>query len=63
MKHVSIFRRGHLLLALFLTGDLAARAQNVGIGTSTPNQAAALDVTSTMRGMLPPPAQGKRIKI
>ncbi|MDO7874487.1 hypothetical protein Q5H93_07065 [Hymenobacter sp. ASUV-10] len=32
----------------------AAQAQNVGIGTIMPNAAAALDVTSTTQGLLPP---------
>jgi hypothetical protein len=29
-------------------------AQNVGIGTTTPNASAQLDITSTTRGMLAP---------
>jgi hypothetical protein len=31
-----------------------AHAQNVGIGTNTPNASAQLDVTSTNKGFLPP---------
>ena len=38
MKYLSISRRGMLLLALLATGGLTARAQNVGIGTTTPLQ-------------------------
>ena len=29
-------------------------SQNIGIGTNTPNQSAALDITSTNAGFLPP---------
>jgi uncharacterized protein (TIGR02145 family) len=43
----------HLLLAL-LFFNLAANAQNVGIGTTTPNASAQLDVSSTNSGFLPP---------
>jgi len=43
----------HLLLAL-LFFNLAANAQNVGIGTATPNASAQLDVSSTNSGFLPP---------
>jgi hypothetical protein len=42
-----------LALSLVLASSLASHAQ-VGIGTSTPNASAALDVTSTNTGFLPP---------
>ncbi len=42
-----------VLLLLVLTGA-AARAQSVGIGTTTPDASAALDVSSTSGGFLPP---------
>ena len=42
----------YLFIALlFIT---RANAQSVGIGTTTPNAKAALDITSTTRGLLPP---------
>ncbi|MEO6405007.1 MAG: DUF1566 domain-containing protein [Ferruginibacter sp.] len=42
----------YLFIALlFIT---TANAQSVGIGTATPNSKAALDITSTTRGFLPP---------
>lgn len=47
----------HLLLlplALLLGSGYQARAQGVGIGTTSPDGAAALDVKSTNRGFLPP---------
>lgn len=44
-----------LLLALLMAGaGLQAQAQSVGIGTTQPDGAAALDVNSTNRGFLPP---------
>jgi uncharacterized protein (TIGR02145 family) len=43
----------YLLLALLFL-NLAANAQNVGIGTATPNASAKLEVTSTNSGFLPP---------
>ena len=44
-----------LLLSLFAVLALATgNAQNVGVGTSTPNASAALDVTATNKGLLPP---------
>ncbi|MGI4869561.1 MAG: glycine-rich protein [Janthinobacterium lividum] len=50
------------LLALLLAAPLAAQAQTggVGIGTTTPDASAALDISSTSKGLLPPrltPAQ------
>ena len=56
MKHVSILRRGLLLLALLATGGLTARAQTggVGIGTTAPNASAAFEVQSTAGGLLLP---------
>ncbi|AMR27015.1 hypothetical protein A0257_07765 [Hymenobacter psoromatis] len=48
--------RGWLLPALLLAGaTTAAQAQNnIGIGTTTPNASAALDVSSTTQGLLTP---------
>ena len=43
-----------LLLALTAMMCAAARAQSVGIGTTTPNSSAALDITSTNKAFLPP---------
>ncbi|MGB3154936.1 MAG: hypothetical protein WBB06_10060, partial [Chitinophagaceae bacterium] len=43
-----------LLLLLFLTVTVIANAQNVGIGTTSPNTSALLDVSSTAKGFLPP---------
>ena len=40
-----------IALAFFIA---SATAQNVGIGTTTPNESAQLDVTSTTKGLLPP---------
>ena len=42
-----------LSLSLILASSLGAKAQ-VGIGTSTPDAAAALEVSSTSQGLLPP---------
>jgi hypothetical protein len=44
------------LLAVFLSSAIInqANAQNVGIGTQTPHASAALDVSSTNRGLLAP---------
>jgi len=41
-------------LFILLIFSLAARAQNVGVGTNTPHASAKLDVTSTNSGLLPP---------
>ena len=54
MKHISILWRGLLLLALLTAGGPTARAQGVGIGTTAPDASAALDVTTTTQGLLPP---------
>lgn len=45
-----------LVLALLAAAPVAAQAQTgaVGIGTTAPNASAALDVTSTTKGFLPP---------
>lgn len=44
-----------LLLSIFAVLALATgNAQNVGVGTATPNASAALDVTATNKGLLPP---------
>jgi hypothetical protein len=50
------FLRRPLGLALLLTLPVAALAQGpgVGIGTAAPNASAALDVSSTTKGLLPP---------
>lgn len=44
----------HLLLTIGLLTSLFAQAQNIGIGTQTPNASAVLDVNSTTKGMLVP---------
>ena len=54
MKHFSLFSRWVLLPALLAVGSLAAHAQSVGVGTTNPNASAALDVSSTTKGLLPP---------
>jgi len=44
-----------LFLSLsFITGCLFAQAQNIGIGTTSPHSSAALDITSTSKGLLIP---------
>ena len=43
-----------LVTFLVLISTYASIAQNVGIGTTTPNASAQLDVSSTQRGFLPP---------
>ena len=43
-----------LLLALLLAAPCFAHAQGVGIGTTPPDASAALDVSSTSKGLLPP---------
>jgi len=42
-----------IAISLVLASSLASHAQ-VGIGTSSPNASAALDITSTTKGLLPP---------
>ncbi len=55
MKHCfTTLYRGLALTAWLTTASLSGRAQSVGIGTTSPNAAAALDVSSTSRGLLPP---------
>ena len=49
MKH-----RYYFLLLSFLSLSFAATAQGVGVGTATPAASAALDVTSTRKGLLLP---------
>lgn len=44
----------HLLTSVFLITIIAATAQNVGIGTTTPNVSALLDLSSTTKGFLLP---------
>lgn len=46
--------RRPLLLALALALPMAARAQNIGLGTAAPDPAAALDLRATTRGLLIP---------
>ena len=41
-------------LALLLAAPVAARAQSVGIGTTTPDAKAALDIRATDKGLLVP---------
>ena len=43
----------HLLLAFLLITTVSLQAQ-VGIGTATPDASAQLDVSSTIKGFLPP---------
>lgn len=43
-----------ILSFLFLLTIISAMAQNVGIGTTNPNNSAVLDLSSTTRGFLPP---------
>lgn len=43
-----------VLALLLFTGDSAFAQNNVGIGTTTPNAAAALDITATDKGVLVP---------
>ena len=47
-------RQGLALTVLLAAGSLAARAQNVGIGTTAPDASAALDIVSTTKGALLP---------
>ena len=55
MQQFFTFPRTALLALLLLSLPLATRAQQgVGIGTTTPDAAAALDVVSTTKGLLPP---------
>ena len=54
MKHLSNSRRWLLLLALATSGHFAAQAQSVGIGTTTPDASAVLDLKSTVQGLLLP---------
>lgn len=44
----------HLLLLSFLLCSLTIQAQNAGIGTTTPDPSAQLDISSTTRGLLIP---------
>jgi uncharacterized protein (TIGR02145 family) len=43
-----------LTILVFLAITIASMAQNVGIGTTTPDTSAQLDVSSTSKGLLPP---------
>ena len=54
MKQLSSFGGGWLLLALLAQTPFASRAQAVGIGTTTPSANAALDVSSTSKGLMLP---------
>ena len=47
-------KRFHLFLFCLLGLFRISLAQNVGIGTTNPNQSAVLDLTSTTKGFLPP---------
>ena len=44
----------YLYCILLLVVGLRARAQSVGVGTSTPDASAILDVKATDKGLLPP---------
>jgi hypothetical protein len=46
--------KNYLLLVFAVTVFFTAQAQNVGIGTNTPNGSALLDLTSTSKGLLTP---------
>lgn len=48
MKHI------YQLLSLLLLGSTGVLAQSVGIGTTAPDASAALDVSSSSKGLLPP---------
>jgi Chaperone of endosialidase len=50
IKHMKKF----IFLYAVMTSALLSNAQSIGIGTTTPNASAQLDVTSTTRGFLPP---------
>ena len=50
----NFFPRTGRVLLLLLALPFLAQAQNVGIGTTTPHASAALDVSSTSKGLLPP---------
>jgi hypothetical protein len=52
MKKI-IMKKAIIILA-FLSFIFTSRAQNVGIGTTTPAASALLDVSSTAKGFLPP---------
>lgn len=43
-----------IIIALLSTSIVFTHAQNVGIGTNTPNPSALLEVNSTTKGLLPP---------
>src|SRR4051812_18434319 len=47
-------RKSHFLLVLVLVISYPVLHAQVGIGTTTPNASAALDITSTTRGLLIP---------
>ena len=54
MKHFRLYLTPLLLLLLLLAARLTARAQGVGIGTSTPDARAALDIRASDKGLLIP---------
>lgn len=55
LRSVSFFRRTALVGAFLLaTATTATQAQSVGVGTASPAASAAVDVTSTTQGFLPP---------
>ena len=43
-----------IFLVYFISTAVVSIAQNAGIGTTTPNSSAALDITSSNKGLLPP---------
>ncbi len=54
MKHFRLYLMPLLLLLLLLASRLTSQAQSVGIGTTTPNAAAALDIRASDKGLLIP---------
>jgi uncharacterized protein (TIGR02145 family) len=50
----NLIMKNNFLILLFILTNTFAYAQNIGIGTSTPNASAQLDVSSTNSGLLPP---------
>jgi|GEM_PF-3500364 len=51
----------YILLAIITLFSLSSRSQSVGVGTTTPDNSAQLDVTSTTKGMLVPRMNSSQI--
>ena len=49
-----MFKKILVFITILLWGAVAYAQDNVGIGTTTPNSSALLDLTSTTKGLLPP---------